>query len=166
WQRCKYSDIEGEKLASYSLTHDIALVKLNAPVSFNDGIQPACLPHLGWEVKPGWHCYTTGWGETKGSGSSDVLKQVPQIVQHPDDCQFDNETQICVEKEQNSPCHGDSGGPLVCRLAGQWYIMGATSHGTGNNYMSGLCAMPDSKIVFSKVADKGNWIRQIIDMNS
>ncbi|GFR00184.1 ovochymase-1 [Trichonephila clavata] len=161
-----YPDLEGDELRKGTIHHDITLIKLNAPVTYNDGVQPACLPHLGWEARPGWECYATGWGETRGSGHSDVLKQVRQVILDKENCTHNEETQICVEKTFNSPCHGDSGGPLVCRLAGQWYVLGATSFGTATNFMSGLCAMPNSKVVFSKVADKGDWIRKLMDMYS
>ncbi|GBM30255.1 hypothetical protein AVEN_26163-1 [Araneus ventricosus] len=60
-----YPDLEGESILKYDKTHDITLIKLNAPVTFNKGVQPACLPKLGWTAEPGWHCYATGWGESR-----------------------------------------------------------------------------------------------------
>lgn len=64
----------------YQMSHDISLVKLNAPVMFNDGVQPACLPYIGWYVKPGWTCYVTGWGETRGKSNSFRRKSFMKIV--------------------------------------------------------------------------------------
>ncbi|XP_015916653.2 chymotrypsin-like elastase family member 2A [Parasteatoda tepidariorum] len=134
-----YPDLEGEKLRQMSITHDIALIKLNAPVIYTDGIQPVCLPSLGWEAQPDWVCYSTGWGETRGTGFSDVLKQTEQIVMSKENCSHNVQTQVCVAKAHQSPCHGDSGGPLVCKLGSKWWLMGATSFGFPTNMFSGLC---------------------------
>ncbi|XP_054714936.1 plasminogen-like [Uloborus diversus] len=158
-----FPDLEGEELKSATLDHDLALIKLNAPVAFTDGVQPACLPYKGWEAKPGWTCYTTGWGETRGSGHWDELKQSDQVIQHVDNCTHNEETQICVDKPNNAPCQGDSGGPLVCRLAGKWHLLGVTSFGTTSDHTGDVCGEPDSKAVYAKVADKGEWVREIIN---
>lgn len=42
-------------------------MKLKAPVKFGKGVQPACLPQLGWDIQPGTLLYATGWGETRGT---------------------------------------------------------------------------------------------------
>ncbi|GBM30247.1 Ovochymase-1 [Araneus ventricosus] len=157
-----YPDLEGENIRRYNHAHDISLIKLNAPVRFNEGVQPACLPELGWNPQPGWHCYATGWGESRGSGHAEVLKQMEQIVQPKENCSFNDQTQICVAKHQNSPCHGDSGGPLQCRLGNKWYVFGAASFVTTSNFMNGLCTGPGAKTVYANSADKAEWIRTII----
>nr|XP_042910694.1 cubilin-like [Parasteatoda tepidariorum] len=161
-----YPDLEGDRLREASITlHDITLIKLNAPVAFNDGIQPACLPQLGWEVKSGMSCYSSGWGETRGSGFDDVLKQTEQVVQGEDTCKnvFRPPVQICVHKINNSPCHGDSGGPLSCKLGDKWFLMGAVSYASATNFMGGLCGLPENRVVFAATADKADWIKNIIN---
>nr|XP_042910261.1 uncharacterized protein LOC107441451 [Parasteatoda tepidariorum] len=95
-----YPDLQGNNIKRYNIRDDISLIKLNAPVKFNAGVQPACLPSLGWTANPGWHCYVTGWGETRGSGGSDVLKQQEQVVQSRQKCAFNIQTQICVEQKK------------------------------------------------------------------
>ncbi|XP_035223888.1 chymotrypsinogen A-like [Stegodyphus dumicola] len=149
---------------SIDMNHDIALLKLSAPVQFNDAVRPVCLPSLGWDLQPGTRCYATGWGETRGTGSNDALKQVDVTIQPKTNCSFNEQTQICVKNSKGfqSTCHGDSGGPLVCRLAGTWYVMGATSFGTLGNFMHGLCAMPAQRTVFMKVSDKAEWIDTMV----
>ncbi|XP_055930985.1 chymotrypsin-like elastase family member 2A [Argiope bruennichi] len=161
-----YPDLEGGNIRRYNNAHDISLIKLNAPVTFNKGVQPACLPELGWNPEPGWHCYATGWGESRGSGHAEVLKQMEQIVQPKENCSFNEETQICVAKHQNSPCHGDSGGPLQCKLGNKWYVFGAASFVTTSNFMKGLCTGPGAKTVYANAADKAEWIKTIIKANS
>ncbi|XP_055931610.1 chymotrypsin-like elastase family member 2A [Argiope bruennichi] len=157
-----YPDLEGDDIRRFDMTHDISLIKLNAPVTFNKGVQPACLPDLGWNAQPGWHCYATGWGESRGSGGAEALKQMEQIVQSRQNCGFNEQTQICVEKPQNSPCHGDSGGPLQCKLGGKWFVFGAASFVTTTNFMSGLCTGPGAKTVYAASSDKAEWIRTMI----
>lgn len=46
--------------------HDLALVKLNAPVTYTDYISPVCLPAANHSLEPGTTCYVTGWGQTYG----------------------------------------------------------------------------------------------------
>lgn len=161
-----YPDLEGEQLKSATFLHDIALIRLNAPVTYNDGVRPVCLPHGGWDIPVGSTCYATGWGETRGSGSSNVLKQMEQITQHVDNCTHEVKTQICVDKPNNAPCHGDSGGPLACKLAHKWYVMGITSFGTEHNMMGGLCGLHESKVIFAKVSDKAHWVRDTVNKHS
>lgn len=46
--------------------HDMALMKLNAPVKFTKRVRPACLPYDGYEIPHGTKCWGTGWGTTRG----------------------------------------------------------------------------------------------------
>ncbi|GFV53770.1 apolipoprotein(A) [Trichonephila clavipes] len=103
-----YPDLEMDKLRGhFGVRDDIALIKLNAPVTFTDTVKPSCLPSLGWDLRPGEKCFATGWGETRGSGFSHVLKQTMQTVLSEKECDFDPKHQICVNHPGyfNSPCH-------------------------------------------------------------
>jgi len=44
---------------------DIAIFQLVTTLTFNDYVQPICLPRLG--VAAGTNCVVTGWGYTKGT---------------------------------------------------------------------------------------------------
>ncbi|XP_035216984.1 ovochymase-1-like [Stegodyphus dumicola] len=66
--------------------HDIALVKLNAPVTETDYISPVCLPSVNYTLSPGTMCYVTGWGETYGTGSELELKQAAVPVVSLEKC--------------------------------------------------------------------------------
>ena len=41
--------------------HDIAIIHLKHPVTFNNHVMPACLPGKNEELKKGSKCYITGW---------------------------------------------------------------------------------------------------------
>ncbi|XP_054714454.1 chymotrypsin-C-like [Uloborus diversus] len=165
-----YPDLEMDRLRGhFGVKDDIALIKLNAPVQFTNTVQPACVPSFGWNLPAETNCYATGWGETRGSGFAHVLKQTLQTIQSTDKCDHDTSHQICTVHPNhfNSPCHGDSGGPLACNFGGRWYVMGDTSYATHGNMLSGgLCGMPENKVIFSKVSDKANWIKDTVNKYS
>ena len=56
-------DGDTECYLSFTLSGDIALLKLRQPVTLSDEIHPICLPDLAPPV-PGETCYITGWGST------------------------------------------------------------------------------------------------------
>ena len=41
---------------------DIALIRLNSPVSWGPAVSPVCLPPPDYDVPPGTQCVITGWG--------------------------------------------------------------------------------------------------------
>lgn len=47
---------------------DIALVKLNSPVTFSDHIQPICVPNSDTQFPAGTLCTITGWGDIRDGG--------------------------------------------------------------------------------------------------
>jgi len=48
---------------------DIALLRLQRPVIFDDVTRPICLPHLGQSIPHDSVCYIAGWGTTVPSGT-------------------------------------------------------------------------------------------------
>ena len=50
----RYSDV--------TYHYDVALLELSEPVTFNEFVQPICLPERGVNFE-GWQAYVTGWGE-------------------------------------------------------------------------------------------------------
>ncbi|GBO43949.1 Plasminogen, partial [Araneus ventricosus] len=101
-----YPELMGDDIKQYKLVNDVSLIRLNAPVELNAGVHPACLPTFGYNPRPGWHCYATGWGETRGTGSSHALKQTLQIAQSRATCRVsDEQTQVCVGNTGLSACH-------------------------------------------------------------
>ncbi|KAL3252458.1 hypothetical protein MRX96_017765 [Rhipicephalus microplus] len=100
--------------------HDIALIKLNAPVTLNGQVQPICLQELP-DLADNTTCYVTGWGATREAEMSPVLKQAAVLVLPLDECAsyyngtcVINQLMYCAgyEDGRHDSCHGDSGGPL------------------------------------------------------
>uniref|UniRef100_A0A8C4VGJ3 Peptidase S1 domain-containing protein n=1 Tax=Gopherus evgoodei TaxID=1825980 RepID=A0A8C4VGJ3_9SAUR len=58
---------------SDSKNNDVALMKLQTPLSFTDTVAPVCLPNPGMMFQPDQQCWISGWGaEYEG----DVLNAV------------------------------------------------------------------------------------------
>uniref|UniRef100_A0A0N5CBQ6 Peptidase S1 domain-containing protein n=1 Tax=Strongyloides papillosus TaxID=174720 RepID=A0A0N5CBQ6_STREA len=121
-------------------TWDIALIELEDEITFNDHVQPICLPKTDTDVVVEPHsAWATGWGTTTEEGSiSRKLKQVnvPFVNENTCDSEYPYELKpdlmICAGKEGVDTCQGDSGGPLVVQSKnGTWFQYGITSFGTG-----------------------------------
>lgn len=116
---------EGSDFADGNLdkANKLALVELNAPITMNSHIWPACLPHLGETIQAERECMIAGYGETRGTGYPFALKRTIQTIQLAEKChseyseiQLDDYSMICATNEPaEGPCNGDSGGPLLCR---------------------------------------------------
>lgn len=148
-----------------SYDFDYALLRLQSPATFTDYIAPACLATS--EPTPGTYCYTSGWGDTRGTGGSTVLKQayVPLINRaYCNNYYYNNRISsrmICAGYQQGrtDSCQGDSGGPLVCYQNSTWYVVGITSWGDD-------CAQPGKPGIYASVPVGNQWITTIIKNNS
>ncbi|KAH8382446.1 hypothetical protein KR009_003530 [Drosophila setifemur] len=139
--------------------NDIAIIKLNESIVFNEFTQPAKLPTE--PLANGSTLLLTGWGSTELWGDTPEVLQKAYLT-HVD---YDTCQEILSNDQMNGPCHvctetiggqgschGDSGGPLV----------------DSNGVLYGLvnwgypCALgyPDSH---ASVYYYREWIRGIID---
>ncbi|GIX80379.1 plasma kallikrein [Caerostris extrusa] len=161
-----------ERNGEFDMDHDMALIKLNAPVTFTKYVKPICLPNLYEKLSIVDNCFAIGWGATRGTGSSDVLKQAFHPVQPDILCtrlvgssNFNPQTMICAGSmgPLNGVCHGDSGGPLVCETKNVWKVYGVASYVTDGTGTEGLCGLKQRPSVFNKVTVKTAWIRRMIN---
>lgn len=132
------------------MSNDIALIKLDRPVSFTQHIKPVCLPksplssaHL--------KCTIVGWGLLADTISADILQEgiVPLLPnqtcertsyideQNQIDFTFNAQLMICTSQiigKEPITCVGDSGGPLLCRdvTARNWVVEGIVSFGSAD----------------------------------
>jgi len=152
-----------EDYDSRMLNNDIALFRLDKPVTFNDHVSPACLPSK--KVPVGSKCYITGWGKTRHPGfMAQYLQQGLLPVVSNQVCYEKNKQVIPIQitdgmicggsggTARTSGCHGDSGGPFVCNVDGVWELHGSVSHG------SPVCESTQAFTVFSRTYHFLDWI--------
>uniref|UniRef100_A0A672ZX50 Hepsin n=1 Tax=Sphaeramia orbicularis TaxID=375764 RepID=A0A672ZX50_9TELE len=146
-------------------SRDIAVLALTQPLTFNEYVQPVCLPAYGQRLVDGQMGTVTGWGNVGYYGHlADVLQEanVPiisdAVCNAPD--YYDNQittSMFCAgyEKGGTDACQGDSGGPFVAEdclsKTIRYRLLGVVSWGTG-------CAMPKKPGVYTRVSRFLPWI--------
>ncbi|KAM3875216.1 transmembrane protease serine 13a [Diretmus argenteus] len=142
---------------------DIALLKLTAPVDFNNAVLPACLPAHAQRFRPQTKCWTSGFGTTQEGAarpSRDLMEVNVNIIDR-NVCNSSSVYRGSVSKNMlcagdleggKDSCQGDSGGPLVCQdKDNRWYVVGLTSWGAG-------CGQRRQPGVYTKVTSVLPWI--------
>ncbi|CAG9823349.1 unnamed protein product [Phaedon cochleariae] len=149
--------------------NDIALLRLDRAVEFNEFIAPICLTasrDLTYSK-----LVATGWGKQESGGVSKELQKVELDYVPRDVCQrgyngisleelpdgIREESQLCAGSLQGAKdtCQGDSGGPLQLQQDGRMYLIGITSFGIG-------CGRPESPGVYTRVSYYIPWIESIV----
>ncbi|CAH1710302.1 venom protease [Aphis gossypii] len=157
--------ITHEKYNAQEFTNDIALLKLENNVRFNQFIQPICLPILSHHranklVKS--VPFVAGWGATSFRGpSSTTLMEIQIPVLDNSECKraFANKKAIIDDRVMcagfltggKDACQGDSGGPLMWPNGNQYYLVGVVSFGF-------KCAEPGYPGVYTRVSSFVEWI--------
>lgn len=154
---------------SKTKNNDIALMKLQTPLAFNDVVKPVCLPNPGMMLDLAQECWISGWGATYEKGkTSDVLNAAMVPLIESSKCNskyiYNNlitPAMICAGFLQGSvdSCQGDSGGPLVTLKNEIWWLIGDTSWGSG-------CAKAFRPGVYGNVTVFTDWIYQQMRANS
>lgn len=141
----------------YNGTHDIALIKLEAPA------QSAPIK-LGTAAEVGTESRILGWGQTTpqpgGDGGSDQLQELDTTIVDPAECQggqIDAETELCTKgKEEGSgACYGDSGGPEIAKEGEEWVLIGDTSRSGGSQD----CAVEPA--IYTSTVAHADWINEV-----
>lgn len=146
--------------------HDIALVRLDSPVSLGPSIQVLALLSSAQEsnlAKDGVLGTVTGWGLTREMSQPNTLQRADVAMISTQTCRNSGysaesitDNMICagfVDGGVDS-CSGDSGGPLVVRDAiGGHRLAGITSWGNE-------CAKPDYPGVYTRVSAFIDWIAE------
>lgn len=150
--------IPHEKFDIKTLNNDIALLILKEPLRFTEYVSPICLPPR--TMLDDSTCFSTGWGETKGTGHDDVLKEVRLQRKLPILCarflytigRSSLRNVFCAGRLNADACYGDSGGPYSCKSRGRWYIKGVVSSGAD-------CGQPGWPGIYINVQRYLKWIR-------
>ncbi|KAI5764111.1 PRSS8 [Gulo gulo luscus] len=148
---------------------DIALLRLNRPVTFSRHIRPICLPAANASFPNGLQCTVTGWGHVAPSVSLLAPRQlqqleVPLISRETCKCLYNigakpeephsiQQDMVCAGyvKGGKDACQGDSGGPLSCPVGGLWYLAGIVSWGDA-------CGAPNRPGVYTLTSSYASWI--------
>lgn len=161
-----YRVVEIKRHGHYSrmtLRNDIALLKLEKPVVFNEFVKTVCLP----EAKKNYTneiATLTGWGHVQGGiavFTSDVLQEASFPIITNEECSALHgvpvpPSLICTAapSKDKGACNGDSGGPLVMLDdKDRWKIIGVVSwgrRGCSTSYPS----------VFTRVSHYLDWIKE------
>uniref|UniRef100_A0A667X9R4 complement subcomponent C1r n=1 Tax=Myripristis murdjan TaxID=586833 RepID=A0A667X9R4_9TELE len=147
--------------------HDIALIKLQHPLTFNSSIMPICLPA---KVILRLHRLVSGFGlENVGDSYyiANKLKYIRLPVVDQAKCSHSineakktnadvpslSDNMFCagVPEAGKDSCQGDSGGALAIRQGGQFWAAGIISWGID-------CGQPGRYGVYTKVANYLDWI--------
>ncbi|GFQ82820.1 chymotrypsinogen A [Trichonephila clavata] len=160
-----YRVIEVKRHGQYNrltLRNDIALLKLEKPVVFNEFIKTICFPEAEKNYM-GDVATLAGWGHMDGgsSSTSDVLQEANFPIISNIQCSRTHgvsvpSSLICAATptQDKGACNGDSGGPLMLLDENErWKVIGIVSWGRrGCN--------PKFPTVYSRTTHYMEWIRK------
>lgn len=148
--------------------NDIALLKLNTPLTFTERVRPVCLPNTGVDLSTPGQAWITGWGTKSSNGPSpDKLNQAQVTIYSQETCNSRQvldgtvfQSMFCAGKLQGGvdTCQGDSGGPLVVNRGNVWWLAGDTSWGIG-------CALKDKPGVYGNISHLIDWVHKQVQQN-
>ncbi|XP_040006077.1 transmembrane protease serine 2 [Xiphias gladius] len=155
--------ISHDKFNTRNNDNDIALLKLDTPLTFTRTVKPVCLPSIGVSVSAEHQAWITGWGALRSAGPvPDRLNQAQVTIYRRETCNSPQvlngevtHTMICAGKLQGGvdTCQGDSGGPLVVKGGNTWWLAGDSSWGIG-------CALRNKPGVYGNVTYFSDWIHE------
>lgn len=121
-----------------STPHDIAILKLDKPLEFNELVRPVCIAEKSAELEIGRNTSITGWGLTEPPNSRfgndrSILQEAVVPVVDMQICKksyggLEGYEVICAGYAEGGvdTCNGDSGGPLVAKEDGRFVQHGST----------------------------------------
>lgn len=144
--------------------HDVALIHLDSPLTFDSYVQPIALDE---DVVPvGTKTFVTGWGRTgPGAPASNLLLEAMLPIVSSIDCNDAGTLPDTVEASmvcagyldgEHGGCHGDSGGALVSPggFSNGWKQVGVVSWGVGY-----YCS---SYTVFARASTVAPWVSSVV----
>ncbi|XP_069044046.1 transmembrane protease serine 9-like isoform X2 [Lepisosteus oculatus] len=148
---------------------DIALLKLDSPVSFTSYIQPICLADSSSSFYSCTSCWFTGWVDMTGGviSGNETLQQTQLPLIEITACihfmeellgiPYLTENMICagVIQSELSSCWDENnfrffGNPLVCKQESSWTLAGVVNRYTGCGKML---------VIYSGVSNYKSWIK-------
>ena len=152
----------------YIITSDIALLKLDEALKYNQFIQPIGFPD-DHEPQNGDRCHVTGWGFTSANGTklSYNLKETEVTIIDFATCRninvwyglLNDSVHMCAGDLDlgHQVCGGFSGGPLSCKKPdGSFYLAGVSSLGLKT------CLEPGHAGIFTRMTQFEEWAKSTI----
>jgi len=155
------------KQGSGFFPNDIALLRINENIEYNDYVQPIKMADNTDFMGEDDECVISGWGRMKIGEeftNPDILQETHTRIISQEQCRKvwqstlpKDGRDICIFTGKSTACQGDSGGPLACRHAGgEFQLLGATSFGPGN------CAV-SAPAGYASIPYYLSWINNKID---
>uniref|UniRef100_A0A674EUZ9 Vitamin K-dependent protein C n=1 Tax=Salmo trutta TaxID=8032 RepID=A0A674EUZ9_SALTR len=157
-----------------SFNHDIALIKLQHPLTFSSSIMRVCLPEKDAEYSTG----RVGWVSGFGLKDDDEMPSNLRYVRIPlvDQVKCRSSIDEARKKKREAPdltdgmfcaglpeggkdtCAGDGGGPYVLKYGGVFWAAGIASWGID-------CGEPGQYGVYTRIANYVEWIKKTMEEN-
>ncbi|KAK6322366.1 hypothetical protein J4Q44_G00071580 [Coregonus suidteri] len=160
--------ISHKKYDKQTKDNDIALMKLNTPLTMSDKVGPVCLPNVGVNLTPQREAWISGWGSIRSGGPvSENLHQAQITMYSRQTCNAPlvynglvTASMICAGTLAGGvdSCQGDSGGPMVAKEGSLWWLVGDTSWGIG-------CALNNKPGIYANVSHFLPWIYEQMQRN-
>ncbi len=119
--------------------NDVALIRLTAPLNFNNNVQPVQLTDIWRDTSPGSTARVTGWGNTldgTASTPSNNLQTLNMPIISNNSANSLNTGNVNVSNNMfamrligSGVSRGDSGGPATIAEYGQRFLIGCSSWG-------------------------------------
>ncbi|XP_047695110.1 mastin-like [Prionailurus viverrinus] len=153
---------------------DIALLRLEAPVTLSQHVNPVSLAPDSLVLSPGTKCWVTGWG-TFGAhalpSQAHRLQDAEVPIMENQVCEkiyrqgspagghgrVIKKDMLCAGRRGRGSRQGDAGGPLVCSWLDMWIQVGVLSWGMA----SGRINYP---AVYTRVMTYSSWIYQHVPL--
>ncbi|XP_062848642.1 complement C1r subcomponent-like isoform X2 [Trichomycterus rosablanca] len=152
--------------------NDIALIKLQSPITFNENVMPVCLPEQ--DGQSGNMGTVSGFGLTEEQNTADALRYVRLPIVDQQVCHESlnkarqivpnvyplTENMFCAGLPEggNDTCRGDSGSALVIKNNDVFHVAGIVSWGVD-------CGKPGRYGVYTRVTQYTDWIRKTMEEN-
>ncbi|XP_052023215.1 inactive serine protease 54 isoform X1 [Apodemus sylvaticus] len=149
--------IPHENFNNHSMSNDIALLKTDSAIHFNDLVQAICFLGKKRHKPPALkNCWVAGWNPTTATGTHmtmSILRRisVKDIQVCPLNRQWNTECGSHM-KEPNSVCLGEPGSPMMCQVQkfDLWILKGLLTYG------GDLCP---GRFLYTNVEDYSDWIK-------
>ncbi|XP_004690297.2 PREDICTED: inactive serine protease 54 isoform X2 [Condylura cristata] len=140
-----------------TMANNIALLKTDTAIQFNDLVKPICFLGRKLHIPPTLqNCWVAGWNPTSATGNHMTMSILRKIsVKDMNLCPLRKiQKSGCgnhVEKEIDFVCLGDPGNPMMCQLQhlNVWVLRGILSY--GGEECPGL-------FLYIRVEDYSDWI--------